>query len=225
MIPMVGVSGVSGSGKTTLIEKLIPELARRGYRVATIKHDAHGFEIDREGKDSYRHKHAGASMTVLSSPDQIAVVKDADHDHNLSELRHLFVRDADIVLFEGYKRLNAPKIEVRRSEADVEPVCFVKNGLVAIVSDRNHDEDVPRFDLDDITGLGDFIEETFLDRASGWTISLFVDRKLIPLKLFLENLLINAVLGMIVTLKGCETPQYVEIRLLNGPKIDDSSGD
>ena len=72
MIPIVSIVGKSGAGKTTLIEKMIPELKKRGYRVATIKHDVHGFDIDHEGKDSWRHKKAGAHATIISSPWKVA---------------------------------------------------------------------------------------------------------------------------------------------------------
>ena len=88
--PIVSIVGPSGVGKTTLLERLIPELTGRGYRVGTIKHDVHGFEIDQPGKDSWRHKHAGAQVTVISSPNQIGMVMDVDHDHHLEELKRLF---------------------------------------------------------------------------------------------------------------------------------------
>ncbi|HUU81381.1 MAG TPA: molybdopterin-guanine dinucleotide biosynthesis protein B, partial [Acidobacteriota bacterium] len=85
-LPIVLFVGSSGSGKTTLLEKLIPELTRRGLRVGTIKHDVHGFEMDQPGKDSWRHKHAGALASIISSPHQIGEVMDVDHDHSLDEL-------------------------------------------------------------------------------------------------------------------------------------------
>ena len=84
--PVVSIVGYSGSGKTTLIEKLISALKQRGLRVGTIKHDVHGFEMDRPGKDSWRHKQAGASATIITSPRQIGMVMDADHDHHPMEL-------------------------------------------------------------------------------------------------------------------------------------------
>ena len=87
MIPVVSIVGKSDAGKTTLIEKLIPELVRRGYRVATVKHDVHGFDVDREGKDSWRHKQAGAHTVVISSPEKLALIRDVDHDADLAELR------------------------------------------------------------------------------------------------------------------------------------------
>src|SRR5512139_3427672 len=98
MIPIVSIVGKSDSGKTTLIEKLIAELTNRGFRVATIKHNRHGFEIDHEGKDSWRHKRAGAVITVVASPDRIAVIEDAAKDYELAEIRERYIRDADVIL-------------------------------------------------------------------------------------------------------------------------------
>jgi molybdopterin-guanine dinucleotide biosynthesis protein B len=83
MIPIVSIVGKSDSGKTTLLEKLVAELKSRGFRVGTIKHDAHSFEIDHEGKDSWRHKKAGASVSIISSAEKIGMVLDSDHDHTL----------------------------------------------------------------------------------------------------------------------------------------------
>jgi molybdopterin-guanine dinucleotide biosynthesis protein B len=84
-IPVISIVGESDTGKTTLIEKIIPELTRRGFRVATVKHHAHNFEIDHEGKDSWRHKQAGSCLTVLSSPRRVAVVEDVEKDHDIAE--------------------------------------------------------------------------------------------------------------------------------------------
>jgi molybdopterin-guanine dinucleotide biosynthesis protein B len=118
---MVSIVGKSGSGKTTLLEKLIPELRGMGLKVGTIKHDVHGFEIDHPGKDSWRHKQAGSRITIISSPQRIGMVMDVDHDHTLDELASFF-SGVDIVLTEGYKRENKPKIEIFRREAHTEPV-------------------------------------------------------------------------------------------------------
>ncbi|MFH0822674.1 MAG: molybdopterin-guanine dinucleotide biosynthesis protein B, partial [Pseudomonadota bacterium] len=98
MIPIVSIVGKSDVGKTTLIEKIIGTLRNRGYRVATIKHDAHSFEIDHKGKDSWRHKHAGSTMTVISSKEKIAVVADSDHDRTLDEIREKFIHGVDIII-------------------------------------------------------------------------------------------------------------------------------
>jgi molybdopterin-guanine dinucleotide biosynthesis protein B len=163
MIPIVSVVGKSDSGKTTLIEKLVRDLKMRGYRVATIKHDAHSFEIDREGKDSWRHKQAGACLTVISSPSKLAVVADTDHDYSLAELREKFIWGVDLILTEGYKRENNPKLEVVRSEHHVEMLCKEDDNLIAIAGDPlDPPAGVPVFDLNDPKLLCDFLEERFL---------------------------------------------------------------
>jgi molybdopterin-guanine dinucleotide biosynthesis adapter protein len=163
MIPIVSIVGKSDSGKTTLLEKIVRELRNRGYRIATIKHDAHSFEIDHEGKDSWRHKKAGANITVISSPEKMAMVADTDHDHTLSEIRDKFIRNADIILTEGYKREEHPKIEVFRSELKRELLCQKNDNLVAIAGDpASPPEDVPVFDLNEPVPLCDFIEARFI---------------------------------------------------------------
>lgn len=164
MIPIVSIVGKSNVGKTTLVEKLVRELTARGRRVATIKHDAHRFEIDHEGKDSWRHKHAGAVMTVISSKDKVAMVADCDHDQSLDELRSRFIDSADLIISEGYKREHHPKIEVSRQEHSTEILCANGDNLVAMAGNPSAPPaGVPIFDLDDIVGLCDFIERRFLN--------------------------------------------------------------
>jgi molybdopterin-guanine dinucleotide biosynthesis protein MobB len=158
--PVVSVVGWSRVGKTTLLERLIPELRRRGFRVGTIKHHNHNFELDRPGKDSWRHKQAGASISVISSPYQIGMVMDVDHDCTLNELLGLF-SGVDIVLTEGYKQGHAPKMEVFRSEIHKEPLCRNDKDLVALVSDTDVDMGVPRFSPYDAEGLANFLIKRF----------------------------------------------------------------
>ena len=162
MIPVITVVGWSGSGKTTLIEKLIPELRRRGWRVATVKHHGKAFEIDREGKDTWRHRRAGAVCTILSSPAGLAMVRDMDHDAPLGEIRERFIHDADIIVAEGFKNEGWPKVEVFREGANPEPLFAQSDDLVAMVSDRPRDTKAPCLGLDDVKGLADLIEERLL---------------------------------------------------------------
>ena len=162
MIPVVSVVGKSNSGKTTLIEKMIGELDRRGYRVATIKHNRHGFEIDHEGKDSWRHKRAGARTTVIASPFRVAVVEDVDKDMDIGELVDRYIRNVDIVLSEGFKKNPFPKIEVNRGDMNQELLCSPADNLIAICSDRRLTAAVPCLDINDIVGLADIVETRFL---------------------------------------------------------------
>jgi molybdopterin-guanine dinucleotide biosynthesis protein MobB len=161
-IPIVSIVGKSNAGKTTLLEKIIPELIKRRYRVATVKHDVHGFEIDHEGKDSWRHKKAGAHTTVISSPLRIALVEDVDHDQTLEEIRKDYIKRVDIILTEGYKGNPFPKIEVFRSELKRTPLCKKEDNLLAIASDIKLDIGVPCFDINDSQSLVDLIENKFL---------------------------------------------------------------
>jgi molybdopterin-guanine dinucleotide biosynthesis protein MobB len=162
MIPIISIVGKSNSGKTTHLEKIISDLVGRGYRVATIKHNRHGFNIDHEGKDSYRHKKAGAHTTVVSSPHQLALIQDVDHDHSFEELRDKFIDDADISLTEGFKVNDYPKIEVFRSELKRELISKKEDGLIAVAADIKLDVDVPCFDINDPKAITDFIEKKFM---------------------------------------------------------------
>lgn len=165
MIPIVSIVGKSNSGKTTLIERLIPELTGRGYRVATIKHNMHGFQIDHEGKDSWRHKQAGAQVTVIASPHQVAVIEDVKRDYELSELRDLYIKDVDVVISEGFKKNPHPKIEVYRTAVRRQMICGPQDNLAAVAGDAPADPSIPHFGMDNIKGLADFIETRFLKNA------------------------------------------------------------
>jgi molybdopterin-guanine dinucleotide biosynthesis protein B len=216
MIPIISIVGKSDSGKTTLIEKLLPELTRRGYRIATVKHDVHGFEVDREGKDSWRHKQAGAHSVVLASPEKVALIRDVERDWTLEEIRDKLVQDVDLVLSEGYKKDVHPKIEIFRKEKHKELLCTKKDKLIAIVSNKTFDIGVPCFDLDDMKGLADFIEKRFLTLKKGEVITLKVNGKSVPLNRFVRGFLSHAIKGMIVSLKGCGTAKSIEIRIEEG---------
>ncbi len=162
MIPIVSIVGRSNTGKTTLIEKLIPELKGRGYRVATIKHNVHGFDIDHKGKDSWRHRAAGAQATLIASPHSVALIEDVDRDFELEELRDRYIDNVDIILSEGFKKNSLPKIEIVRSELKHEPLCVKEDNLIAVASDQLQERGVPCLDINDVKGLADLIEERFL---------------------------------------------------------------
>lgn len=159
MIPVVSIVGKSNSGKTTLIENIVPILVSKGYKVGTIKHDAHSFEIDVPGKDSWRHTQAGANTVIISSSKRIAMIKKVVQETSLDNLLK-YMNDNDIVITEGYKSAVKPKIEICRSGRSAELVCN-KSELMAVVSDMFF-EDIPNFKLDDYNGIANFIEGEFL---------------------------------------------------------------
>ena len=156
MPAIITIVGHSNSGKTTLIEKLIPELKRRGYRVGTIKHTHHGFSMDQKGKDTYRHRAAGADAVLAASAGQIALVKsmpEVSLDNHLT-----YFQDMDIVLVEGFKQEKKPKIEVFRSQIHQTPLFPDDDLLVAVVTDSPYSTRVPVFQFDDIQVICDLIE-------------------------------------------------------------------
>jgi len=158
--PVISIVGTSGVGKTSLLEKLIPELTRRGLKVGTVKHHMHRFEMDKPGKDTWRHMKAGAAATMISSPNRIGLIMNVDHDHSPDELR-AFLCNVDIILTEGYKRGQNPKIEIFRLEVNEMPLCKGDAHLLALVSDTTVDLDVPQFSMRDIEGLADLVIDHF----------------------------------------------------------------
>jgi molybdopterin-guanine dinucleotide biosynthesis adapter protein len=164
MIPIISIVGRSNTGKTTLIEKLVPELCRKGYRVATIKHAAGGFELDREGKDSWRHKKAGAYKTILVSPSELALMEVFEHEYSVEELVDLYIKDADVVLLEGHKNNPFPKIEMLRKDVDPLPRDGKGHLCIAVVGDKRSDAGVPHFQMEEIQKLADLLEERYLRR-------------------------------------------------------------
>jgi molybdopterin-guanine dinucleotide biosynthesis protein MobB len=162
MIPIISIVGRSKSGKTTLIERLIPEFMKGGYRVATIKHHDKAFQIDHEGKDSWRHKQAGAQTAVISSPHKVALIEDVSQDLSLDELAARFIRGADIIIAEGFKRDKHPKIEVFRQGIHPQPLAPQLKNVIAVVSDCLLPLDIPCMDLNNIKGIADLIEEQII---------------------------------------------------------------
>lgn len=159
-IPVISiVAGKSNSGKTTLLEKLIREAKQRGWRVATLKHDVHGFVMDQPGKDTWRHAQAGADVVAISSPHRIAILESVAEDQPLEEVLAR-IQGVDVIFTEGYKYGDKPKIEVFRSA--VHQVLFSNpEELLAIASDIAFDNGIPSFDLDDAQGICDLIEAKF----------------------------------------------------------------
>ncbi len=162
MIPIISFVGKSGTGKTTFLAQVVAELKRRGRRVAVIKHDVHGFEIDQPGKDSWRYAQAGADAVFISGPDRFALIQRVPRERAIDELAALVEHDVEIVLTEGYKRGPKPKVEISRAAVSHELLCSAAE-LLALVTDQEFPERpdlaaVPRFALDDVAGVADLLE-------------------------------------------------------------------
>jgi molybdopterin-guanine dinucleotide biosynthesis protein B len=158
-----GITGWKNSGKTGLTERLVTELTRRGWKVSTVKHAHHDFDIDKEGTDSFRHRQAGASEVAIVSGRRWALMHELRGEDEPA-LDEVLARLApcDLVLVEGYKREGHKKIETRRTDAkDTAPLSAGDPTIMAIAADHAvADNTLPVFDLDDVTSIADFIETT-----------------------------------------------------------------
>jgi molybdopterin-guanine dinucleotide biosynthesis adapter protein len=156
---MIGLAGWSGSGKTTLVARLLPELTRRGYRISTMKHAHHEFDVDQPGKDSYRHRAAGASEVLVASAKRWALM----HEHRGGEeptaaelMAHM--TPVDLLIVEGFKREDHDKIEIHRRETG-KPLLYPQDSrIVAVLSDEPLAGcRLPVIDIDDIVAVADFM--------------------------------------------------------------------
>ncbi len=153
---LVAIVGKSDSGKTTLVEKVVPELVKLGLRVGTIKHDAHSFEIDHPGKDSWRHGQAGAHAYAIASPERLAYITKLDGEMPLADIARRFFTDFDLVVAEGYKRTAPHRVELFRVGAGhAEPLCGPGEAIALVTdSELRHEH---AFGLDDGAGLARFL--------------------------------------------------------------------
>ena len=213
---IIALVGKPDSGKTTLLERLIPELNRRGYRIGTVKHHVHQFEMDRKGKDTWRHKQAGARTVALSSPTGLGIIRDVDHDHAIEELLDRYYYDVDLVIAEGYKSTGLPKIELFRSDAHQEPLPNRDETWVAMISDTTPETDLPCLDLADVVGIAEFLIENFITKPEPAATTLLVDGRPIPLNSFVESFIGKAVQGMTTSLKGCANAKEITITVRPG---------
>jgi len=165
--PVLAIVGRSNSGKTTLMEKLVSGLTAKGLRIATIKHSHHQPEMDTPGKDSWRHKQAGASTSLLVGPEQMLMVSDVDETLNPQLLTTRLFADYDLVLVEGYASVPGPKIEVLRVERSSTLRC-AESELIAVATDISDLKvSVPLLDMNDTQSLIDFILQWLGDMETG----------------------------------------------------------
>jgi molybdopterin-guanine dinucleotide biosynthesis protein B len=153
-----GVAGWSGSGKTTLIEKLIPRFTARGLRVSLIKHAHHTFDVDQPGKDSYRHRHAGASEVLVTSSRRWVLMHElrgAQEPSFEEQVGHL--SPCDLLIVEGFKHAAIPKLEVWRAATGEGMLHPQDPRIVAVASDQKVETRLPLLDLNDDAGIADFM--------------------------------------------------------------------
>lgn len=214
MISIISIVGKSNSGKTTVIEKLLSISKKKNYHIATIKHDVHGFEMDKEGKDTFKHKKAGAVGTLILSENKLGLVKDLKFPLSLDEVITNFYADADLVITEGFKKQDKPKIEVIRKEISTKLLCKERE-LIAVVSDFKLNLKVPVFNFSEINKLFSLIETRYLKVKNYNRVQLNVDNKNIILKPFMQDLISETIKGMLCTLHNVQEQKNILIKIKN----------
>ena len=201
MHSIISIVGKSHSGKTTLLESLIAELKRRGYKVAIVKHSHHADDLDTASKDTWRFTKAGSEISAINSLDHLAIYRHTENYFDPQEISNFIIWDYDLILTEGFKGSNYPKIEVLRNEQGKELITDPQQ-LLAVVTDEPLDVDVPQFSRDDIAGIAELIVNKIITRQRENDIDLIVNGAYTPISPPLKDLLIRTLLAMIPVPQG-----------------------
>jgi molybdopterin-guanine dinucleotide biosynthesis adapter protein len=193
---IISIVGKSDSGKTTLLESLIGELKRRGHKVAIVKHSHHADDLDSAHKDTWRFTRAGSELSAINSLDHLAIYRRMDHYFDPQEIDSFILWDYDVILTEGFKGSNYPKIEVHRHEQGKELLTDPQQ-LLGVVTDEPLDVKAPQFSHNDINGIADLIEKTILSRQEANEVDLVVNGTYVPIDASLKDLLARTVAAMI----------------------------
>jgi molybdopterin-guanine dinucleotide biosynthesis adapter protein len=157
--PVVSIIGEQNIGKTTLIQLIIPLLKKKGYRVGTIKYNIPHFDIDYEGKDTYKHYQAGADVVSISSPEKLAIIRRINKKApSIKDIIKHNYSDVDVVLVEGYKKYRYPYIEINTNHLPIKPIKKTYKNLLKVVSTIQRHSPIPRFHKDDLNNILNFIE-------------------------------------------------------------------
>jgi len=169
--------------------------------------------MDREGKDTWRHRKAGAQTIAISSPSRVAAICEIEGEMSLEELAGRFFWREDILLTEGYKRSRFPKIEVFRSAIESKPICGPEDNLLAIVTDDEVSSEVVSFGFADVNKVADFIEERFLEGRKKHQILVQLDGKRLPMNDFVRDIVVAGIRGMLSSLRGWKDPKKIDIQI------------
>lgn len=212
---IISVVGYANSGKTTLLEKMIPLLKTRGYSVGVIKHTSHGFSLDQSGKDSQKFTQAGADGAAVIGDGQIGFLGTVDEADPLllDRIEQAFFPDKDLVLVEGFKKSNKPKIVVLTPGQEETLLAEIGGAVVATVGETVFRTDQPHFQPGEAEKLVQLMEDRFLRDRQRPPIRVILSGKNIPLNHFVQDILRGGILGLLSPLKGYEEANQVEVRI------------
>lgn len=217
MPPVISIVGKSNSGKTQLLEGLVSHLKGKGYRIATIK-NSKKFDLEAEGKDSWKLAEAGSAAVMISSPERLALIEPVEREQSLEELVYRLLGKFDLIFTESFKKAGAVKIEVHRREQGPDLVTSTVE-LFAVVTDEPLNISAPQFSAQDVAQLANTIEESFLRNGGNEDeVQLFVNGLPVPIKFYVQDIVSRVVIAMVSTLKGVEMEnvQQVDVRLRRG---------
>ncbi len=212
--------GISNSGKTQLIQKLVGELKNRGHKVSVIKHCAHGFDLEEQGKDSFQFVEAGSDSVCMYSPDGIVVFQQKKADLDVRKISREYFQTSDFILVEGAQSdKTLKKIEVLRKGVSEEMQCPPEE-LVAIVSDFDMEKDIPVFPPEEIVKISDFLENQPHENEP--LLQLDIDDVSMPMNRFVQKIFTNSLLGMINALEGIpEDAERIVFSMIRKEKKDE----
>jgi molybdopterin-guanine dinucleotide biosynthesis protein MobB len=216
MQAIISFVGKSSSGKTTLLEKVIAELKNRGYKVAIIKHSHHKDDLDTAAKDTWRFTQAGTELSAINSLDHLAIYRRMDTFFDPQDIANFVLWDYDILLTEGFKGSNYPKIEVHRAEQGKGLLTDPKL-LLAVVTDEPLDVNVPQLSRDDVSGIADIIEKNIVTHKGETDLTMIINGKSTPIPPLLKDTLTRTLSAMIPDLQNNGNIKSLHISLRRKP--------
>jgi molybdopterin-guanine dinucleotide biosynthesis protein B len=212
---IISIVGYSNSGKTRLLEKMIPILKAKGYSVGIIKHTGHDYSLDQPGTDTYKFGQAGADGVVLVGSGQIGFLgkRDETDGLTLNRIEQSFFSDRDIVLTEGFKKGDKPKIAVLTKGQEEQLLKEIEGSILATVGESPVRSDLPHYKADDSEGLVQMLEDRFLKERTKPSIRVILDGKNIPLNHFVQDMARSGIVGMLSPLKGFKESHDIEIKI------------